>query len=207
MSVKMKALRTFTGAEGFFRRGEEFEVDSESRAKDLVKAGLAERVEAAESPNMQEEIPLPEDEKPVETTENEVPPPQGEVWGLKSLGGGWYEIPGGERTQGFEAAKEHLYIHLQREFEPERAPAPKHEQEEESKAQVRLIEPVKEPEIIFTGEPEEEATQSSDPAKFEDDVKYLGGGWYELPNKERVQGKESARDVYEAYMRESGESE
>lgn len=201
MAVKMEALRTFAGTEGFFKRGQQFNVRDITRAKQLSESGLAKMVEDGETaqPNVNEEQPLPEDQKPLEEDPPyDEPPPQGEKWGVKALGGGWYELPCGAKVQGWDEAKEQLLQDLNYHFEVKNS-------SKESDSKVRLIEPVHEPiEVVFTGEPEESSTSSNtnEPPRFEDVVKYLGGGWYELPNQERVQGKESAQDVYEAYVRE-----
>lgn len=117
MTVKMEALRTFAGTEGFFKRGQQFEVKDYNRAKVLSEAGLA-KVVADEEPT-----PAPAQPQP--------------------------------------------------------------------NAEVRLMKPVTEPEIVET---------------FEEAVEYLGGGWYKLPNEEKVQGEESARDLYETYLRQRSDS-
>jgi hypothetical protein len=200
MTIKMEALRTFAGAEGFFRRGQSFEVRDGKRATTLSEAGLAKMLG-------DQDIKL-EDQHVEETIQENAPPPQGEIWGVKSLGGGWYQLPSGENLQGFDQAKRKLFDDLLRELE-EAEPVygseylpPRQEDE------VRLIEPVTEPTIVFTDGTQSETVAASeeDPPRFEDDVRYLGGGWYELPNGERVQGKESARDVYEAYLNEGRNS-
>lgn len=216
MAIKMEALRTFVGAEGFLRRGQMFEVKSMDRAKDLSEVGLAKMINNdennlpfADEEILEEEQPLPEDQKPIESIPEDEPPPQGEMWGVKSLGGGWYELPSGEREQGFENARESLYYLLRNEFERVET-----SEEETTDEKVHLIEPVdppiivpnptKTPMIVFTGEPDVRSNYDFPP--FEEAVNYVGGGWYELPNGERVQGKESARDVYEAYTEERGDS-
>lgn len=143
MTIKMEALRTFVGAEGFILRGESFEVKDMTRANQLIE------VELAKFAQEEEKLPFADDD----IFNDEQPINDGEV---------------------------------------------------------RLIEPVHEPvivenptelndyQIVFTGEPEE----TNNPPDFEAVVRYLGGGWYELPNNEKVQGKESARDLYEAYTQE-----
>ncbi len=44
--IRMKALRTFSGNEGHVKRGREFTVAHEHRARDLEDGGLAFRLEA-----------------------------------------------------------------------------------------------------------------------------------------------------------------
>lgn len=116
--IKMEALRTFAGTEGFVRRGQQFFASTESRAYYLESVNLAKRIE-------EESRPLDEPEQVVQ------PPPRG---------------------------------------------------------QVRLIEPVTEPEII-------ENPQAR--PSFKEAVHHVGGGWYELPDGERINGKEAAQAAYE----------
>lgn len=111
--IKMEALRTFAGTEGFFRKGDLFEA-TEYHAGLLEDRGFAKRAETESIPN-EEPAPIA------------------------------------------------------------RPPSPKGE--------VRLIEPVEGPIIV-------------DPP-FNDAVTHIGGGWYELPNGKRIQGKESAQAEYE----------
>lgn len=95
--VTMRALKTFDAQEGFIRRGETFET-TEARAKVLEqatprRAALARRTKPK---------PGPSETKPSEPSETK---PKTE---LKHVGGGWYELPNGERVQGKEAAEEAL---------------------------------------------------------------------------------------------------
>lgn len=55
MTIKMRALQTFIGAEGLIKKGSEFFVTSEPRADQMQRAGLAARTDGKETP----------DEKPV----------------------------------------------------------------------------------------------------------------------------------------------
>ena len=81
MAVRMKALRTFLmPAGGRIPRGTEFET-SEGMAVELEKKMLAIRV------TYQTKVITPE---------------------IKHTGGGWYELPDGQKVQGKEAAEEAL---------------------------------------------------------------------------------------------------
>lgn len=81
MTVRMKALRTFLmPAGGRIPRGTEFET-SEGMAIGLEKKMLATRI------TYQTKVVAPE---------------------IKHTGGGWYELPNGQKVQGKEAAEEAL---------------------------------------------------------------------------------------------------
>lgn len=81
MTVRMKALRTFLmPAGGRIPRGSEFEI-REEMARELEKWRLAVRV----------------------TYQTKVVTPQ-----IKHTGGGWYELPDGQKVQGKEAAEKAL---------------------------------------------------------------------------------------------------
>lgn len=134
MGIKMVALRTFAGAEGFLRRGQTFEALNETRARSLQEARLAERVE-------EESVPS-EEENP-----DQQAPPEKKV----------------------------------------------------NMREVHLIEPVEGPDII---EPSEVQAKLQEQKA---EVRHVGGGWYDLPNGRRVQGKENALAEYKAYLKESGE--
>lgn len=111
--IKMEALRTFAGTEGFFRRGDQFFASTERRAQELESRNLAKRIE-------EESIPLDEPEQVTQPPPEESPkgqvrliepvtepvivkPPFKEV--VKHVGGGWYQLPNGERINGKEAAQ------------------------------------------------------------------------------------------------------
>lgn len=55
------------------------------------------------------------------------------------------------------------------------------------------------PTIIWTGDPNKVLSDESSKEKssFEDEVEYVGGGWYQLPNGDSIQGKESALEEWE----------
>lgn len=217
---RMQALRTFSGLEGFIKRGQQFDVQGWERAKQLSQSGLAKVSDEAPA-ETQEPTPVPTaPEAPAEETpvaDSPSPAPAAETWGITTAGGGLYVLPNGEKVEGMEKAKERLFQLLSAEFvKPETA-------------KVKLIQPVAGPKIIWTDdtvpvegdvpaeetptgeetptaeeptENEEEPPPEGDlDALFEQEVKYIGGGWYELPNKERVQGKESARDLWEIYRK------
>ena len=81
MTVRMKALRTFLmPAGGLVPRGNEFET-REDMAKELEKRKLAVRV----------------------TYKTKIVAPE-----IKHTGGGWYELPNGQKVQGKEAAEKAL---------------------------------------------------------------------------------------------------
>lgn len=206
MEIAMKALRTFTGTEGFIRRGEQFNVSTWERAKQLSQAGLAKAVdENQDNTEVQPETPTNEPESAENPPLADTPAPsKEETWGITATGGGWYELPDGTKVQGFDQAKERLFQFLSSEFvRPEQA-------------KVQLVRPTSEPVIVWTddsvpveGDPAasepsntSEPTEDEQERRFEKEVKYIGGGWYLLPNGERVQGKESARDVWETLAEE-----
>ncbi len=81
MTVRMKALRTFLmPAGGRIPRGTAFEA-REGLARELEKRRLAVQI----------------------TYQTKVVTPQ-----IKRIGGGWYELPDGQKVQGKEAAEEAL---------------------------------------------------------------------------------------------------
>lgn len=121
MGIKMIALRTFAGAEGFLRRGQTFEALNETRARSLQEARLAERVEEESVPSEEEN---PDQQAPPEKKVNMrevhlIEPVEGpdiiepsEVQAkmqeqkaeVRHVGGGWYELPNGVRIRGRENA-------------------------------------------------------------------------------------------------------
>ncbi|SDE60235.1 hypothetical protein SAMN04487777_11775 [Priestia aryabhattai B8W22] len=121
MGIKMIALRTFAGAEGFLRRGQTFEALNETRARSLSEAKLAERVEEESVPSEKEN---PDQQAPPENKVNLrevhlIEPVEGpeiiepsEVQAklqeqkavVRHVGGGWYELPNGVRIRGKENA-------------------------------------------------------------------------------------------------------
>jgi len=122
MGIKMIALRTFAGAEGFLRRGQTFEALNETRARSLSEAKLAERVEEESVPSEKEN---PDQQAPPENKVNlrevhliepvegpDIIEPSELQAHLKSeepdvvphIGGGWYELPNGVRIRGKEKA-------------------------------------------------------------------------------------------------------
>jgi len=81
MTVRMKALRTFLmPAGGLVPRGTAFEA-REGLARELEKRRLAVQI----------------------TYQTKVIPPE-----IKHTGGGWYELPDGQKVQGKEAAEKAL---------------------------------------------------------------------------------------------------
>ena len=107
--IKMEALRTFAGTEGFFRKGDLFET-TEYRASALEDRGYAKRVETELIPNEEPEPiarpPSPKGEvRLIEPVEGPiiVKPPFYEA--VTHIGGGWYELPNGKRIQGKESAQ------------------------------------------------------------------------------------------------------
>lgn len=80
--VERKVIKSFTDKESknAFYRGSKFK-GKEKRVNELVKAGYLEKVEAT----VKKEV--------VETADQ-----------LKSIGGGYYELPNGEKVQGKENA-------------------------------------------------------------------------------------------------------
>ncbi len=110
-AIKMVALRTFAGTGGLIRRGEEFFAETEMRATALAERGLAKRIENDSPPEEEPEqvVPPPENVAKVHLIEPvtdpvivERPPFEDAV---KHVGGGWYELPNGERISGKEAAQ------------------------------------------------------------------------------------------------------
>jgi len=121
MGIKMIALRTFAGAEGFLRRGQTFEALNETRARSLQEARLAERVEEKTVPSKEKN---PDQQAPPETKVNLrevhlIEPVEGpdiiepsEVQAkmqeqkaeVRHVGGGWYELPNGVRIRGKDNA-------------------------------------------------------------------------------------------------------
>lgn len=109
-AIKMEALRTFAGTEGFVRRGEQFFVDTERRVKDLSDRKLAKRLENETPKEVPEQVVPP----PANTAKVHLIEPVGEPViverppfkeAVKHVGGGWYEMPNGERISGKEAAQ------------------------------------------------------------------------------------------------------
>lgn len=83
---KVKMLTASAGAEGTFPIGQEITV-GEKEANELVEGGYAQYVD----------VPKTESENPVIETDQ-----------LKHVGGGWFELPNGEKVKGKEEALEAL---------------------------------------------------------------------------------------------------